>query len=100
MAVLVDGAHDAEAVGSPPEPPIVKLFRPRVMAPGPGAAAASASTSTAPGTIVAIDDGAGVVVACGEGAVAFAELQLPGRKRLPARAAAAGRAISVGMRFE
>ena len=86
------GVGDAEGgQASPSERSIVKLFRPRVIAGAPGAT---------PGTIVAIDDAAGVVVACGEGAVAFAELQLPGRKRLPARAAAAGRAIAVGMRFD
>jgi len=98
MALLVAGAEDAE-VGraAQAERPIVKLFRPRVMAPGSVGASA---VSAAPGTIVAIDEEAGVVVACGEGAVAFAELQLPGRKRLSARAAAAGRAISVGMRLE
>jgi methionyl-tRNA formyltransferase len=89
------GAAGGHGQGAPSEGPIVKLFRPRVIAPG----LAGTSVST-PGTIVAIDDVAGVVVACGDGAVAFAELQLPGRKRLPARAAAAGRAISVGMRLE
>ena len=102
MASLVAGPEDPTGaeVGHalPAERPIVKLFRPRVIAPGIGGA--SSSAPVAPGTIVAIDESAGVVVACGEGAVAFAELQLAGRKRLPARAAAAGRAISIGMRFE
>jgi methionyl-tRNA formyltransferase len=41
----------------------------------------------------------GLVVACGGGAVAFAELQLPGRKRLPAAAVLAGHPIAVGERL-
>jgi methionyl-tRNA formyltransferase len=42
---------------------------------------------------------AGLSVACGAGAVAFAELQLPGRKRLPAAAVLAGRPIAPGTRL-
>jgi methionyl-tRNA formyltransferase len=38
----------------------------------------------------------GLAIACGEGAVAFAEMQLPSRKRLPARAVLAGRPIAEG----
>jgi methionyl-tRNA formyltransferase len=38
----------------------------------------------------------GLSIACGEGAVVFAELQLPGRKRLPASAVLAGQALPVG----
>jgi methionyl-tRNA formyltransferase len=41
----------------------------------------------------------GLAVACGGGAVAFAELQLPGRKRLPAAAVLAGHPIAVGERL-
>lgn len=88
-AVLVGGGG-----GASPEPQMVKLFGPRVLPGWPGAPAGAP-----PGTIVAVE-ASGAVVVCGEGAVAFAELQLPGRKRLPARAVAAGRAIAVGMRFE
>ena len=77
--------------------PLVKLFGPRVLA---AQLAVALTAGAPPGTIVAIDEGRGAVVACGEGAVAFSEIQLPGRKRLPAQAAAAGRAIAVGMRFE
>src|SRR6185436_1158446 len=51
----------------------IKLFAPRVVA-GQGS----------PGVVIGTDDG--LVVACGEGAVLFGELQLPGRKRLPAAA--------------
>jgi len=61
----------------------IKLFVPRVVT-GQGA----------PGAIIGNTDG--LVVACGEGAVAFGELQLPGRKRLPAAAVLAGRPILVG----
>lgn len=70
---------------------VVKLFGPRPLAPG-------ASTSAAPGTVVAID-ASGAAIACGNQALTFAELQLPGRKRLPAAAVAAGRALTVGVRF-
>jgi methionyl-tRNA formyltransferase len=38
----------------------------------------------------------GLAVACGEGAVAFAEIQLPGRKRLPAKALVTGHPIPPG----
>jgi methionyl-tRNA formyltransferase len=65
----------------------VKLFRPSVT-PGRGL----------PGEVLA-SDSQGLLVACGEGAVAFAELQLSGRKRLPAAAVLAGRAIPVGSRL-
>jgi len=71
----------------------VKLFGARALAaPGGGAPAA------APGTVLAID-GAGLRVACADGAVAFAEVQLPGRKRLPAAVVATGRSIAVGARL-
>jgi methionyl-tRNA formyltransferase len=84
---------------------IVKLFVPRVLErPSPSRSTLSPSPSSPtaedPGTILAIDDQVGVVVACADGPIAFAEIQLPGRKRLPARAVAAGRAIAVGMRFD
>jgi methionyl-tRNA formyltransferase len=58
----------------------LKLFGPRVLAPG---------TAGAPGAV----GGAGadgLIVACGDGSVSFAEVQLPGRKRLPAAAVLAG----------
>jgi len=41
----------------------------------------------------------GLAVACGGGAVAFAELQMPGRKRMPAAAVLAGHPIPVGTRL-
>lgn len=51
-----------------------------------------------PGTVIDVDRD-GLVVACGEGALALAELQLPGRKRMPARALVAGRPIPPGTRL-
>jgi methionyl-tRNA formyltransferase len=41
----------------------------------------------------------GLAIACGEGAVAFAEVQMPSRKRMPARALLAGRQIQPGSVF-
>jgi len=55
--------------------------------------------SGAPGEILGVDAG-GLRVACAEGAVAFAELQLPGKQRIGADAAGRGRAVAVGQRLE
>ena len=52
-----------------------------------------------PGTVLAAD-AAGVVVACGEGALLLTELQKPGGKRLPAEQFLQGFALSAGQRFE
>ena len=71
---------------------VVKLFGPRPLTGG------APPVDALPGTVVAIDP-AGAAIACGDRALTFAELQLPGRKRLPAAAVAAGRAIAVGARF-
>jgi len=62
----------------------VKLFRARAEA-GRGE----------PGTVLAIDKD-GAHVACGEGAVVIAELQMPGKKRMPAQQLVHGRLIAVG----
>jgi methionyl-tRNA formyltransferase len=51
-----------------------------------------------PGTVLDVDRD-GLVVACGQGAVAFAEAQLPGRKRMPVKALVAGRPIPRGERL-
>ena len=64
----------------------VKLYRPHVVE-GRGEV----------GEVLGLGE-AGLRIACGEGAVAFAELQFPGRKRLPAAAVLAGRPIPVGTR--
>lgn len=65
----------------------VKLFTPRVDAAAHGSARA--------GEVIGVDE-RGAWIACGDGAVGFAELQLPGRRRMTARDLAAGRAIAVG----
>ena len=52
-----------------------------------------------PGQILLVDD-AGVVVACGRGALRLTELQRPGGKRLPAREFLHGFALAPGQRFE
>jgi methionyl-tRNA formyltransferase len=51
-----------------------------------------------PGQILDVSP-AGVVVACGEGALRFTQLQKPGGKRLPAREFLAGMPLTVGQRF-
>lgn len=63
---------------------VVKLFRARAEA-GQGA----------PGTVIAIDPD-GAHVAAGDGFVVIRELQLPGKKRMPAAQLANGRALAVG----
>jgi methionyl-tRNA formyltransferase len=60
------------------------LFAPRLVSGG-----------GAPGTVLGADRD-GLLVACGEGAVGLRELQLPGRKRLPAAAFLAGRPLPPG----
>jgi methionyl-tRNA formyltransferase len=60
---------------------LLKLFRPKMV-----------SGSGEPGTVLGADRD-GLLVACGEDAIAFGELQLPGRKRMPAHALLAGHAI-------
>ncbi len=58
----------------------------------------AASERAEPGTVVAIDE-RGLVVACGEGAVALLALQQPGKKRLPAADFAKGARLVVGTRL-
>lgn len=52
----------------------------------------------APGTVLSAD-GEGVVVACGDGAVRIAELQLPGKKRLPAADFLRGQPLPNGLQL-
>ncbi len=63
---------------------VMKLYRPRLVA-GQGR----------PGEALGLVP-EGLAIACGQGAVAFAELQLPGRKRLAAAAVLAGHPVSPG----
>jgi methionyl-tRNA formyltransferase len=65
----------------------LKLFRAKVV-----------SGRGVPGTVMGADRD-GLLVACGDDAVAFAELQLPGRKRMPATALLAGRPMPVGTKL-
>jgi methionyl-tRNA formyltransferase len=73
----------------------LKLFRPRVV-----------SGAGTPGVVLGADRD-GLIVACGESAsgldgknaVAFGELQLPGKRRMTAQALLAGRAIPTGTRL-
>jgi methionyl-tRNA formyltransferase len=51
-----------------------------------------------PGVVLDVDRD-GLLVGCGDGTVALAELQLPGRKRMPARALVQGRPIPRGTRL-
>ncbi len=64
---------------------LLKLFSSRAAGAGRGR----------PGEVLDCDD-RGLLVACGEGAVWLGELQLAGRKRMPARALVAGRPIPAG----
>lgn len=75
----------ANEPGSAAEPVVMKLFLPRV-----------SSGQGAPGEILGVDKD-GVHVACGEGAVAIPEVQLPGRKRMPAQAAWSGLKLPRGL---
>jgi methionyl-tRNA formyltransferase len=63
---------------------VLKLWTPRIVE-GRGV----------PGAVLGAEK-AGLVVACGEGALALGELQLPGKKRMPATALLAGRPIPAG----
>ena len=60
--------------------------------------ARAAAGQGAPGEVLAVGD-AGLVVACGDGAVAIREVQAPARKRLTAQQFAQGRGIAVGDRL-
>jgi len=64
----------------------LKLFAPRVVD-GPG--------GDRPGEVLGLRP-EGLAVACAGGAIAFGDLQLPGRRRLPAAAVLAGRPIPAG----
>ena len=59
---------------------------------------ANLPTGAAPGQILDVSP-AGVVVACGEGALRVTQLQKPGGKRLPAREFLAGMPLAAGQRF-
>jgi methionyl-tRNA formyltransferase len=62
----------------------LKLFRAKIV-----------SGRGTPGVVIGADRD-GLLVGCGDDAIAFAELQLPGKKRMPATALLAGRPMPVG----
>ncbi len=66
----------------------VKLWRARAI-----------DASGTPGEVL-LAEGAGVIVACGEGALCITELQKPGGKRLPAADFLRGMPIAAGSRFD
>ena len=66
----------------------LKLFAPRVVD-------AQGAAVGRPGEVLGLRP-EGLAVACAPGAIAFGELQLPGRKRLPAAAVLAGHKIPAG----
>jgi methionyl-tRNA formyltransferase len=98
------GAVSARARGVDPWPgattlldgQVIKVFRPRVVQAG---VHASARVVAPPGTVLRADGDDGLVVACGDGAVTFGELQLPGRKRLPTGVVLNGHPIEPGTRL-
>jgi methionyl-tRNA formyltransferase len=65
----------------------LKLFRARIV-----------SGAGAPGVVMGADRD-GLIVGCGADAIAFAELQLPGKKRMSAQALLAGRPIATGTKL-
>jgi methionyl-tRNA formyltransferase len=71
----------------------LRLFGPRVLPPSP--------VRGVPGEVLGLDNGL-LTIACDDpqdATLAFAELQLPGRRRLPAAAVLAGRPIPSGTRL-
>lgn len=71
----------------------VKFFRPDVRG------GTEVPDEAAPGEVVSADPDAGFVVAAGEGAVAFTEVQPSGKRRMGAADWLRGRTVSVGDRF-
>ena len=65
----------------------LKLFRPKIV-----------SGRGTPGVVLGADRD-GLLVGCGDDAIAFAELQLPGKKRMAASALLAGRPLPVGTKL-
>lgn len=61
-----------------------------------GAAPAPSDLPGRPGEVVASSAKAGLIVRCGDGCVELAEIQVPGSRRMPARAYLMGKQIPVG----
>jgi methionyl-tRNA formyltransferase len=111
VAALVRGMDPVPGawteLGSDP----VKLFRPTVWSPAEVAALNPDGVPTnggprraggpvQPGLVLRADADDGVLVAVGEGAVAFAEVQPPGKRRMSAADWVNGRGVEAGQRFE
>jgi methionyl-tRNA formyltransferase len=84
---LVRGCDPWPAAVTTVEGDTLKLFRPKVI-----------SGAGEPGAVLGADRD-GLLVGCGQDAVAFGELQLPGKKRMTASALLAGRPIPRGTRL-
>lgn len=84
----------------------VKLFRPQVatddelreLDDGPGGSQAGTG-GPEPGTVLAADPDRGLVVAAGEGAVRFLEIQPPGKRRMETEAWLRGHGVEPGARL-
>jgi methionyl-tRNA formyltransferase len=74
----------------------IKLFRPTTWSSEEGE---DSGGPTPPGLIARASVADGVVVATAEGAVAFAEVQPPGKRRMDARDWVNGRGVEAGQRF-
>ena len=88
----------------------LKLFRPSVWSedellaspvrlPATNGGAPVQVEGAAPGTVLLADANTGVLVRAGDGAVAFAEVQPPGKKRMSAADWVNGRGIEVGVKL-
>ncbi|HZL19964.1 MAG TPA: methionyl-tRNA formyltransferase [Polyangia bacterium] len=85
---------------------VVRLFEPIVLPPAPGGAGRDPGVVLGLGEVAGADHGAPtsvLAIACGDSdgtSIGFAELQLPGRRRLPVAAVLAGRPIPAGTRLD
>lgn len=79
----------------------VKLFRPEILEADEADALAeeAGEAPPAPGTVLAADPDPGLVVAAGEGAVRFLEIQPPGKRRMETAAWLHGHAVAPGQRL-
>ncbi|MDH3223040.1 MAG: methionyl-tRNA formyltransferase, partial [Gemmatimonadota bacterium] len=73
----------------------IKMFGPR-----PERADPAADAGMEPGAVLVADPALGLRVAAGEGSVWIAEVQPPGRTRIPANDWIRGRGVAGGQRFE
>jgi len=89
VAWHVRGMDSVPGAWSEVEGVAVKLFRPRPLA----------DPSGEPGTVLFADAEHGLVIAAGTGAVAFGEVQPPGKRRMDAQDWIHGRGVVPGQRF-